>query len=145
MKICIAGTFDPFTLGHKWLWNYANKLMADNAGIIIGDHKDKQPQLPLSSRKQQIENALATKVIMLNSSELLPNVMVQHGYNTLLRGLRNANDFAYEADIASIYRDINADINIIYATPPPELRHISSSLVRQLNKYDDISNKYLGI
>lgn len=52
---------------------------------------------------------------------------------TLIRGLRNSNDLTYEQNIQKVIKEFSGvpSINIISS---PELSHISSSLIRELDK-----------
>ncbi len=58
------------------------------------------------------------------------------GAKTLVHGLRNAVDLDYEIQIETINRGLDITIDNIYLTTPAALRHISSSAVREMLRFN---------
>src|SRR5690606_9977096 len=75
----------------------------------------------------------------------LPNVtVVQHiggltidlakewNATVLLRGIRNVKDFEYEADVASMNKTQNKEIETVFLTADEKYRFVSSSLIKEV-------------
>ena len=56
------------------------------------------------------------------------------GANYILRGLRDSHDFKYEKNIAQTNKKLNETIETIFIITPPEISHISSTIVRDIIK-----------
>lgn len=67
---------------------------------------------------------------LLVEKEFTVSVARQHGVTTIMRGIRNANDFAYEKDIQGFNNDIEIAVDHVYVIPPEDITRISSSAVR---------------
>ena len=140
MKAVIAGSFDPFTLGHLELVEETLKVFG-NCHILINAQ---------SVSKNYIADAETRQKIIELSCAHLPNVTVEIfkgllpakvGHDAVLvRGLRDAADYGYEHGLFDIYNKISDnDIKIVYLMPKKHTA-TSSSVVRELIKYK--SDKY---
>jgi pantetheine-phosphate adenylyltransferase len=58
----------------------------------------------------------------------------------LLRGVRNASDFAYEQTIRNVNRDIEGSVETVLLVTPRELAEVSSSTVRGMVGFEDWQN-----
>jgi pantetheine-phosphate adenylyltransferase len=57
-----------------------------------------------------------------------------HGASALVRGLRNATDFDYEAQMAAMNAKLLPTVQTLFLLPDPTLQCISSTLVREIAK-----------
>lgn len=132
-----CGTFDPFHRGHGNILLKAERIF-DKVIIARGQNPEKGAHkfnLPEKIKHRQIENydGLATTFID------------RLGYDvTLIRGLRNATDLQYEVTQYRFLQDLKPDIKMISIFCDREFEHISSSAIRQLEKFN-AHNKYLFI
>ena len=139
-KIAVyAGSFDPWHIGHFNILVKAEEIF-DKVIIARGINPDKEGMikthfdLPDAIRDRQI----------CNYEGLLTEFMDNLGYETtLIRGLRNGNDLAYETTQAAFLRDLKPDIKIVHIVCDKEYEHISSSAIRSLMKYGEIYKNYL--
>ncbi len=136
MNIAVfAGTFDPFTIGHKDIVERALPLF-DHIVIGIGHNADKHPIFPIDQRLQAVRNAFAdeTKVSVEIFDGLTVDFARKHHASYLLRGVRSAADFDYERTMADANKEIG-NIETVILCARPEFAHISSSLVRDLYRH----------
>ena len=63
--------------------------------------------------------------------------------NYILRGLRDSHDFKFEKNISQMNKELNASIETIFIITPPELSHISSSLIRDIIKNGGDVSKFI--
>ncbi len=129
------GSFDPFTIGHQSIVNRAADLF-DKIIIAIGINDKKQSTHSEQERITQIEKAVKgiENIEVISYHGLTVDVCKQYGAKYLLRGVRSFTDFEYEQNMADINRKI-ADIETVILFTLPEHASISSSVVRELDKY----------
>lgn len=135
MKALFAGSFHPFTIGHKDVVDRALRLFDE---IIIGvGHNIEKPN------NNRIEDILSSirriyadnpKVSVMAYSGLTADFALQHGVNVMVRAVRGIKDFEYERDLAQTNLQLCGIETVILFTKP-EYAHISSSLVRELQLY----------
>jgi pantetheine-phosphate adenylyltransferase len=65
------------------------------------------------------------------------------GANFILRGLRDSHDFKFEKNIAQMNKELNSTIETIFIITPPEMSHISSSIIRDIIKNGGDVSKFL--
>ena len=136
------GSFDPFTKGHEDIVLRGTKIF-DEIIIAMGVNPNKKRFFPVDLMTEKINSAFRD----------FPSVNVQHyesltgdfakkvGAKFILRGLRNTTDFEYENSIAQANQHVYESLETVFLITSPALSFISSSIVRELYKYDtDISN-----
>ena len=140
-RAIFPGTFDPFTIGHQSLVDRTLSLV-DELIISIGINQNKTSYFPLEKRKEAIINLYRdnprVKVMTYDTSTV--DFAESVGARFILRGIRSINDFENEKTTADINRKLSGVETFILFTEPQH-RHISSSIVRELLKFNkDISD-----
>lgn len=130
-----AGSFDPITRGHEDIVLKAMPLF-DQIIIAIGVNIDKKSAFPLEDRIKWIENTFAEypKVKVVSYEGLTVDLCKNMNANFIIRGLRNTTDFEYESIIAEANKKLNPEIETVFLLSDPNLRCISSTVVRDLIK-----------
>lgn len=138
-----AGSFAPITIGHKNIYEKAEKIF-DKVILLVGQNSDKVKNdmntVPSYFEFKQVEYldpmGLTTDFIQNNIDN---NVDI-----SLIRGLRNGTDLQYEQNQLSYMKDFYADLKVVYITCDKEFEHISSSVIRSINKINpDLTKRYL--
>lgn len=134
----IAGSFDPITNGHAWLLTEGARLV-DELHIVMGVNPTKRYWFTEDERFQMLKDVVKdldakspgrrTYVHVLKK-DLLIHFCVNLGATHLIRGVRNAADFSYESQMASINFKIDPSVQTVYLSPPSALCDVSSSTVR---------------
>lgn len=135
------GTFDPFTTGHYALVRRALQI-ADEIVIAIGTNSSKTNCFTLGERMEAIRKIYAgePRIRVMSYDTLTGDLAKEINADFILRGVRNIYDYEYEKNIADINRKIS-NIETVIMFSEPEYEHTSSSLVRELMKYNkDVSN-----
>ena len=137
-----AGSFNPFTTGHKSIVDRALPLF-DEIVVGVGVNASKPEAVDSAAERcRRIEAVFAgeSRVRAVVFSGLTVSAAQAHGARFLLRGVRSVADFEYERQMADINRNISGiESVLIYALP--ELASVSSSMVRELASYGvDVSN-----
>ncbi|MDE7108145.1 MAG: pantetheine-phosphate adenylyltransferase [Clostridiales bacterium] len=142
MKAIFAGTFDPFTLGHRNIVERAAKLF-DGAIIAVADDTGKNTA-PLSVRTEIAKAAVADMptVTVESFSGLLSDYVTKKGDCVLVRGVRNSNDLEYERDLTAVYKSLCGVESIIIITDSA-YGHVSSTVVRAVAALGGDINGYV--
>lgn len=131
MNLLFVGSFDPVTYGHLDLIHRAAKL-ADILYVGVGINNVKKPMFTAEERIAMLEDAVRqiknVKVIRIDG--LTADAADILGA-TLVRGLRNINDFVAEQQIDQINKEIHWGNDTIYLMSG-DLPCISSSAVKAL-------------
>lgn len=143
MKIGVfPGSFNPITLGHLDIIERALPLF-DEVIIAIGINPNKTYAKSLEERIGFLDKVFKNepKVRIDHYEKLTVDYCKKVGAKYLIRGLRNSIDFNFEQPIAQMNYLIGDGIETIFLVSQPQLTHISSSLVREIeNGGGDVSS-----
>lgn len=130
-----AGSFDPFTIGHK---DVVDRFLPLFRRIVIGVGVNERKQYMLSTeeRVQSIRHLYAgeERIKVEAYSDLTVDFARRHGATFIIKGVRSAIDFEYERQQAEINRRLTG-IETIVLFADPTLSSISSSVVRELSHF----------
>jgi len=130
-----AGSFDPFTIGHKDIVERALPLF-DKVIIGIGFNINKKYMFSAEESQKNIaqlfENEPKIEVKIYNG--LTADFAKQHNVKFFVRSVRTFQDFEYEKNLGEINKKIGGIETVIFFAKP-DLAHISSSMVRELMSY----------
>ena len=139
-----AGSFNPFHVGHLNILDQADKLF-DKIIIAQGigpgkpapDYVITENILECLKKYQKIyyEDTLIDLLRRVIKSHTDCNV-------TLVRGLRNGDDLAYETNQLKWIRELyDEPVEVVFFYPDSQYEHVSSSAIRSLQKYDHLKKK----
>ena len=131
-----AGSLCPFTTGHEDIVAKALPLF-DKLIIAIGYNPDKRDVFDEFERQMWVKNIYKDnpKIHVLSYSELTVELCRLYQARYLIRGVRNARDFDAEQELAEINKRLAPEIETVLFFASPELRMVSSSMVRELWRY----------
>lgn len=140
----MAGSFNPFTIGHKDIADRALKLF-DRLIIAVGVNisKGECPE-DAASRVASIANLYekTDRVMVMSYTGLTADLCAETGAQVLVRGVRSMADYSYEQTMADANRNISG-IETVLLTARPELAFVSSSMVRELRAFGHDVSPYL--
>jgi pantetheine-phosphate adenylyltransferase len=132
------GTFDPVTNGHVDILASA-LVLADQVIVGVGVNPGKSPMFTLDQRKAMVAamaadlgQSAASRVKTVDFSGLAVAAAREAGATLLVRGLRDANDFDYEMQMAGMNATMAPSIRTVFLPASPASRHITATLVRQI-------------
>lgn len=129
-RALIPGTFDPVTLGHLSVIRTASSLF-DEVTVCILVNPEKTCMFDEQTRVEALEIALRelSNVKIDVSHHMTADYAKEIGAEFIVRGIRNAEDAAYELEMADFNRK-RTGVETIWLPTPAELRTISSTHVR---------------
>ncbi len=140
-KAVYPGSFDPITHGHCDLVERAARQF-DQVVVAIAHNINKQTMFTVDERVELAEKVLAhlPNVTVIPVTGLIVDFTEQQGATAILRGLRAVSDFEFEFQLASMNRNLKPDIETLFMTPAEQYAYISSSLVKEVARFNgDVS------
>lgn len=129
------GTFEPFTTGHLSIVKRGLELfdrIVVAVGVNDGKHSGSSAEMRVDAIKKIFADEPRVKAVAYTG--LTVEVAEAEGARFLLRGVRSVADYEYERSLADINRNIS-DIETVILYALPELAVVSSSMVRELERY----------
>ena len=139
-----AGSFDPFTIGHKNIVDRALQSVADEVIIAIGINYEKKYMFSLEERLQAIREAFKDEPrVRVDSYEgLTTDYAKRVGGSFLLRGVRSVKDYEFERDMAEVNHRLTGIETVLLFTDA-NYSCVSSSIVRELISYHQNVKEFL--
>ena len=142
--VLYPGSFDPFTNGHYDLVCRAAQLF-DKVIVAVAVNAGKSPMFSLEERRHLIEKCCANlpsvEVVVIEG--LLVDSLERYGVQAILRGLRAFSDFEYELQMALMNRNLRPQCETIFLTPTLKNSFVSSSLVKEIARYNGDYTAYV--
>ncbi len=138
------GSFDPPTIGHFDIISRGLALF-DRLVVGIGVHPSKTPMFTDAERIAMLKEELHRLGALDRSTVILFRGLTvdaaQHnGARFILRGIRDAADLGYEAQLFGMNRTMAPNIETVLLAASPGTAHITATLVRQIaNLGGDVS------
>lgn len=127
-----AGSFNPFHNGHLNILNKARKIF-DKVIVAQGINPEKHTLESGGIDTVHVLEYLQTEQFTGLLTDYI-NLKEEYADITLIRGLRNGNDLAYEANQLRFMENLKPNLKIIFLLCDMEFEHISSSALRNLEK-----------
>ena len=132
------GSFDPVTNGHVDVIARACGIV-DKLVLAVGVSHTKKPFLASETRvallkevAKPIGEARGCEIAVETFDNLVVDAARAAGASILIRGLRDATDYAYEMQMAGMNGELAPDIETVFLPASGPVRHIASSLVKQI-------------
>ena len=131
------GTFDPITNGHLDIIKRACNLF-DEVIIAVADSRDKRPMFTLGQRVTMVNAAIEklTNVRVVGFDNLTVDLAASLDAKIIIRGLRAVSDFEFELQLGYLNNSLDKNIETVYLMPNLQHAFISSSIVRNLLKFN---------
>ncbi len=136
-KAIYSGTFDPITNGHMDIIKRAAKIF-DEVVISVAKSERKNCMFTHEQRVKyaQVATAGIEGVRVIGFNTLLVDLAENLRINTIIRGLRAVSDFEFELQMGYANSSINKDIETLYLMPTLENAFVSSTIVRELIRFN---------
>jgi len=141
-KAIYALSGDPVTFGHINIIERASDAF-DELIVGIGCNPAKKYMFTLEERLRLATNAVKhlDNVTVTAFSGLLVDFAFEQGADIIVKGVRDATDFAYEFNLHQVGDTQGMDIDTHILFTDPKMGHISSSTVKGVQlEHGDISN-----
>lgn len=127
------GTFDPVTRGHIHIIERSSKLF-DEVIIAIAADNYKDTLFSVNERLHMMKESIGhVKNAWVESfSGLVADYAQKKEAQALIRGLRAVSDFEYELQIATMNKQLNANLETLFLMTSVEYSFLSSSVIKQV-------------
>lgn len=137
---------DPIHKGHIDIVRRATQVF-DEVVVGIGDNPDKDCLFSLEERMEMARRSLSkipqARVVAFEG--LLVDYAYEQGIHVIVKGVRNTNDFDYEniLHLVGESQELGVDTYVLFARP--ELMHVSSSVIKALQKEEGFIHQYVPL
>ncbi|MBQ6316264.1 MAG: pantetheine-phosphate adenylyltransferase [Oscillospiraceae bacterium] len=136
IAIC-PGSFDPITLGHLNIIRRTAQIFDEVVVCVMLNAAKTAPMFTIDERMDMVRRAVVRypNVTVETSDILLAEFAKRYEHAVLVKGLRAASDFDYEFQMNLINKKINPDLETMFLTASEKYTFLSSSVVREMAKY----------
>ena len=141
VKAVFAGSFDPPTNGHLDIIKRASGLF-ESVDVVVSEKKKKKTMFSEEERVEFLKDLIKPfKNVSVHSYKgIIVNYAKEVGAKVLVRGVRSANDFGYEFELALMNQNLNPDIETVFLQSKEKYTIVKSSSIKQLAQFGgDIS------
>lgn len=129
------GTFDPVTLGHLEIIQRASRLV-DHLYICVAHNDEKKPLFDVQQRLNWVQDSIKNldsfiKMEAIIFDGLLVEIAKKLKANMIIRGIRAADDFDFEAKLAFANNQLSSSIETIFLAAQ-DYPFVSSTIVRSI-------------
>ncbi len=137
---------DPITFGHIDIIKRACKIF-DKVIIAIGVNPSKNYTFSLEERAVLAKQALANlpDIKVTSFKGLLVDFAYEMGAKVIVKGVRSSADCDYEQTLHSLGSSQKLGIETVILFAKPELAHISSSTVKQIQREQGLIHEYVPL
>ncbi len=131
VKAVFVGSFDPFHDGHKNVVERALRVV-DRVVVGVSINEEKTYTHSMEERVDAVRRIFAhdERVEVEPNGELTIDFAQRHGARVIVKGVRNAEDFAYEQEQA-LWNKRHGGIDTILFVADEEYTELSSTLIRE--------------
>lgn len=141
VKAVFAGSFDPPTNGHLDIIKRASGLF-ESVDVVVSVNPEKHTMFSEEERVQFLKELIKpfNNVFVHSYKGIIVNYAKEVGAKVLVRGVRSANDFGYEFELALMNQNLNPDIETVFLQSKEKYAIVKSSSIKQLAQFGgDIS------
>ncbi len=130
------GSFDPITNGHLDILERGSQLF-EKVIIAIAYNIEKQGLFTIEERKELIRQSVkGNGNVMVDAFEgLLVDYVKRMNARFVIRGLRAMSDFEYEFQMASMNRNLNADVDTVFMMTGKDYFFVSSRTIKEVASF----------
>lgn len=135
------GSFDPPTYGHLSVIEHVSSMF-DSIDVAVAVNPEKKYLFSAEERVQMLSNMVKKykNVTVHVCNTLTVDYAKNVGASVLVRGVRNATDFAYEFDLSLINHSLNSSITTVFIPTDQNYVTVKSSSIKELARFGgDIS------
>lgn len=131
MKVLVSGSFDPPTLGHIALINEAQKKY-DEVVVCVMVNEEKTALFTLDERKAMLKLCLDDAIYVDAYSGMCYEYCMTNGIDAIVRGFRNADDYAYETEMAKFNKKMGGVDTVLLQLDG--LEYVTATKAREIIK-----------
>lgn len=134
-RALITGSFDPPTLGHVDIIERTASIF-DEVVVCVCYNSEKSGRYSHELRVEMLRSSVAklSNVTVDVCNGLVADYAASHDIDVIVKGVRSATDYDYEAMIAQVNL-LNAPVETMFLPTNPKYQFISSTVAREMIRY----------
>lgn len=140
MKALVNGSFDPPTLGHIALIREAQKAY-DEVVVCVMVNEEKTALFTLEERKAMLKLCLDDAIYVDAYSGMCYKYCMTNGIDAIVRGFRNADDYAYETEMAKFNKKMGGVDTVLLQLDG--LEYVTATKAREMIKNGEDTSECL--
>ena len=143
-KALCPGSFDPVTVGHIDIFRRAAKMF-DHVTVCITHNLGKDYIFTAEERAEQIRRVTADipNLDVDITEDFIAVYAREHGYDVMVKGLRNASDFDMEFTMSVYNKRLGPEVETVFIPSDEKYIFLSSSAVRELASFGAELEEYV--
>lgn len=127
------GTFDPPTLGHVDIIKRSAE-MYEKVYVVVADNINKKTMFSAQERLEMTEEIFkdSTNIKVCIWDGLVVDFAKANDIGVIVRGVRALNDFSYEFELASLYKQMCPGIEVVLLPTSLKFALLRSSGIREM-------------
>jgi pantetheine-phosphate adenylyltransferase len=144
LRAIYPGSFDPITNGHLDILDRSLQFFSEVVIVVAGTER-KNPLFSADERVELIREVTADRkgVRVDRYPGLIMDYAKENKISAVIRGLRAASDFEYEFMMASMNKQLNADVETFFMMTAQSLYFVSSTMIKELFRYGGDVSPYV--
>ncbi|OVE78207.1 hypothetical protein BVX99_00425 [bacterium F16] len=135
MRAIYAFSGDPITYGHIDIVKRAARTYSDVV-VAIGENPDKSGRYLFSAKERLRMAEYALKDIPNVTCHIMTGLLAEyayrHGFDVIIRGVRNTSDLEGELTFFAVNQSLHPAVDTVFLPTQPKFSHISSSVVKAI-------------
>lgn len=139
------GSFDPITNGHLDVIKQASQIF-DQVHVVVMTNTHKKYMFDDQQRLDLVQDSIKEfKNVdgLLAPETLTVNLARKFRVKTIIRGVRNSEDFLYEQQIAGMNKKLAPEISTVLFFTSPENSFVASSIIKEIAKFNGDITSFL--
>ena len=144
-RALITGSFDPPTLGHIDIIRRTASIF-DEVVVCVCFNSQKKGAFAPELRAEMLQASLEDipNVTVDRYDGLVADYAIAHQIDVIVKGVRNGADYDYEDTIAQVNL-LNAPVETMFLPAAPQYRFVSSTVAREMIRFDRALDKLLPV
>lgn len=145
-KALYAFSGDPITYKHIDIIERASKVFEELV-IVIRNNPKKKYTFSLAERIEMVENSLSkfSNVKIISLEGLIVDYAYKNNIPVIIKSVISNKNFNYKKIICQFIKNLQLGIDTYFLIAKPELSHVSSSMVKSIQKKQRCLTKYVPL
>ena len=136
LTAAFPGSFDPPTFGHLDIILRA-AAMFDRLLVVVAGNTSKKCLFSAEERADMLRSLAGERknVRVEICDSLVVDFLRKENAKLIVRGVRGAGDFSYEAELSAVYKAMDSGVETVFMAADPGHFHLRSSFIKEIASF----------